>query len=76
MLVVTDSKNLTEAIKLKSLVEDPWLRTDMVAIQEAVENTTITEIIRVSTSDMANCLAKAGATGNELPERWPVNDVD
>ena len=46
-LVVTDSKNLQEAIKSTSLVEDPWLIPDIAVIKEALEDKTITAVKRV-----------------------------
>lgn len=68
-IVVTDSKNLTESVNSTSLVDDPWLRTDIAAIQEAIENGTISTVRRVSSKEMlANCLTKSGATAEGLIE--------
>ena len=81
-LVVTDCKNLDEAVHSSSLVEDRWLITDIAAIKEALENREISEVHRVPSERMlANCLTKAGASGEELrtvlrtgrfeiPEEW------
>jgi hypothetical protein len=68
-VVVTDSKNLEEAIKSTSLVDDPWLVPDIAVVKEALENNTITKVKRVRGEDMlANCLTKSGASGKELLE--------
>ena len=81
-IVVTDCKNLEEAVHSSSLVEDRWLITDIAAIKEALETKEVTEIRRVPSEKMiANCLTKAGASGAELmtilrtgryeiPEEW------
>ena len=66
-LVVTDSKNLEEAIQSTSLVEDSWLIPDIAVIKEAIEEKTVTHVRRVKSQEMlANCLTKAGASGAEL----------
>ena len=66
-VVMTDSKNLFEAIKSTSLVEDSWLIPDIAIIKEALENNTITEVRRVPGSEMlADCLTKKGASGSSL----------
>ena len=66
-IVVTDCKNLEEAVHSSSLVEDRWIITDVAAIKEALERKEITEIQRVPSERMiANCLTKAGASGKEL----------
>ena len=66
-IVVTDSKNLEEAIHSTSLVEDSWLVPDIAVIKEAVEEKTVTHVRRVKSQEMlANCLTKAGASGMEL----------
>ena len=66
-VVVTDCKNLEEAIKSTSLVDDPWLVPDVAVIKEALENGTITKVKRVRGEDMlANCLTKSGASGKDL----------
>ena len=68
-MVVTDCKNLYEAIHSTSLVDDMWLITDIAAIKEAVENGEVTEVQRVPSERMlANCLTKSGASGAELME--------
>ena len=68
-VVVTDCKNLEEAVHSSSLVEDRWLITDIAAIKEALESKEVTEIKRVPSEKMiANCLTKAGASGVELLE--------
>ena len=68
-VVVTDCKNLEEAIKSTSLVDDPWLVPDIAVVKEALENKTITKVKRVRGEDMlANCLTKSGASGKELLE--------
>ena len=81
-VVVTDCKNLEEAIKSTSLVDDPWLVPDVAVIKEALENGTITKVKRVRGEVMlANCLTKSGASGQDLlavlksryykvPENW------
>jgi hypothetical protein len=66
-VVVTDCKNLFEAIHSTSLVEDMWLITDIAAIKEAIEKREIKEVQRVPCERMlANCLTKAGASSEEL----------
>ena len=56
-VVVTDCKNLEEAIRSTSLVDDPWLVPDVAVIKEALENRIITKVKRVRGDDMlANCL--------------------
>ena len=55
-VVVTDCKNLYEAIHSISLVEDMWLITDIAAINEAIEKGEVSEVQRVSSERMlANC---------------------
>jgi hypothetical protein len=55
-VVVTDCKNLYEAIHSISLVEDMWLITDIAAINEAIEKGEVSEVPRVSSERMlANC---------------------
>ena len=66
-VVMTDSKNLFEAIKSTSLVEDSWLIPDIAIIKEALENNTITEVRRVPGTEMlADCLTKKGLSGSSL----------
>ena len=66
-VVVTDSKNLEEAIKSTSLVDDPWLVSDIAVIKEAVEKGIITKVKRVRGDDMlANCLTMSEASGTDL----------
>ena len=68
-IVMTDSKNLAEAIKSSSLVEDSWLIPDIAVIKEALENRTVTEVRRIPGSEMlADCLTKKGASGAALLE--------
>ena len=68
-VIVTDSRNLTEAIASTSLVGDSWLRTDIAVIQEAVERGAVTRVKWVSSEDnLANCLTKAGAMAAGLLE--------
>ena len=66
-IVVTDCRNLEEAVYSSSLVEDRWLITDIAAIKEALEKKEITAVRRVPSERMlANCLTKSGASGEEL----------
>lgn len=66
-VVFTDCKNLHEAVYSSSLVEDSWLIPDIAIIQEALEQQTVTCIRRVSSDEMlADCLTKAGASGEKL----------
>ena len=66
-LVVTDSRNLFEAVHSSKLVEDLWLATDIASIKEALEGKEITDVKWVPGDRMiANCLTKAGASGEEL----------
>ena len=68
-IVVTDSKNLDEAIKSKRLVDDLWLFPDMAVIKEAMENETVTQVRRVMSEEMlADSLTKAGASAALLLE--------
>ena len=66
-LVLSDCKNLTQAIKSTSLVEDPWLIPDIAVIKDALEDKTVSEVRWVCSKDMmADCLTKAGASGSLL----------
>ena len=66
-LVLSDCKNLTQAIKSTSLGEDPWLIPDIAIIKDALEDKTVNEVRWVSSKDMmADCLTKAGASGSSL----------
>ena len=66
-MVVSDCKNLEEAINSTSLVNDPWLVPVVAVFKEALENRTITKVKRVIGEDMpANCLTKSGASGKDL----------
>ena len=66
-LILSDSKNLTQAIKSTSLVEDPWLIPDIAVIKDAIEDKTVNEVRWVNSKDMlADCLTKAGASGSSL----------
>lgn len=56
-IIVTDANNLYEAIHLTSLVDDAWLRTDIAAIQDALETGVITLVSKVGKENMlADCL--------------------
>ena len=67
VIVVTDSKNLDEAVHSTSLVDDPWLIPDIAIIKEALEDGTVTAVRRVSSEEMlANCLTKIGASSEGL----------
>jgi hypothetical protein len=67
VIVVTDCKNLHDAIYSSSLVDDAWLIPDVAIIQEALEQGTVTCVRRVYSADMlADCLTKAGASGEQL----------
>ena len=69
VIIVTDSKNLDEAVHSSSLVEDAWLITDVAIIKDALEDGTISCLKRVqSEAMMANCLTKAGASAEQLLE--------
>ena len=63
VIIVTDSKNLEEAVYSTKLVEDPWLIPDIAIIKEAREQGTVAEVKRVSREDM---LAKQGASAEGL----------
>ena len=66
-LILSDSKNLTQAIRSTSLVEDPWLIPDIAVIKDAIEDKTVNEVRWVNSKDMlADCLTKAGASGYSL----------
>ena len=68
-LVLSDCKNLTQAIRSTSLVEDPWLIPDIAVIKDAVGDKTVNEVRWVNSKDMlADCLTKAGASGSCLME--------
>ena len=69
VIIFTDSKNLIEAVKSSSLVEDAWLIPDVAIIKDAVEDGTIQSLRRVSSKEMiANCLTKQGASAEMLLE--------
>ena len=53
-IVITDSKNLSEAINSTSLVDDPWLIPDIAVIKEAVENKTVTEVRRLAREEISS----------------------
>ncbi len=66
-IIFTDSKNLHDSIHSTSLVDDAWLIPDIAIIQEALVQETVTCVRRVSKKDMlADCLTKAGASGETL----------
>ena len=83
MIVVTDLRNLDEAVKSSGLVQDPWLIPHIAVIKEALEQQTVNVIRRVTSEEMlSNCLTKSGANGlklldvlrtgeYELPGGWP-----
>ena len=67
VIIVTDSKNLEEAVYSTKLVDDPWLIPDIAIIKEAMEQGTVEAVRRVSSEDMlANCLTKQGASAEGL----------
>ena len=67
VIIVTDSKNLDEAVHSSSLVEDAWLITDVAIIKDALEDGTISCLKRVQSEAMlANCLTKAGASAEQF----------
>ena len=67
VVIFTDSKNLSEAIRSTKLVDDAWLIPDIAVIKEALEKGTITCVKRVASEDMlANCLTKTGASAEKL----------
>ena len=67
VIIVTDAKNLEEAIHSTSLVDDAWLVPDVATIKEALEIGTVTMVRRVSSKEMiANCLTKQGAGAQNL----------
>ena len=67
VIIVTDSKNLEEAVYSTKLVEDPWLIPDIAIIKEAMEQGTVAEVKRVASEEMlANCLTKQGASTEGL----------
>ena len=67
VIIVTDSKNLEEAVHSTKLVEDPWLIPDIAIIKEAMEQGTVSEVKRVASEEMlANCLTKQGASAEGL----------
>ena len=67
VIIVTDSKNLEEAVKSTSLVDDPWLIPDIAMIKEAIDEGTVTEVRRVSSQEMlANCLTKLRGASAEM----------
>ena len=69
VIIVTDSKNLDEAVHSSSLVEDAWLITDVAIIKDALQDGTISCLKRVQSEAMlANCLTKAGASAEQLLE--------
>ena len=68
-VIVTDANNLYEAVHSTSLVEDAWLRTDIAAIQDAVESGVVTLVCKVGKENMlADCLTKPGASATGLLE--------
>ena len=67
VIIVTDSRNLEEAVYSTKLVDDPWLIPDIAIIKEALQDGTITAVKRVPGEEMlANCLTKQGASAEKL----------
>ena len=67
-VVYTDSKNLQEAVRSSSTVDDGWLIPDIAIIKDAVEAGEV-QLRRIPSKDMlADCLTKAGASGARLME--------
>jgi hypothetical protein len=64
VIIVTDSKNLEEAVYSTSLVDDPWLIPDIAMIKEAMEDGTVTSVRRVSSEEML-----ANQPNNGHPQR-------
>ena len=68
-IIVTDANNLNEAVHSTSLVDDAWLRTDIAAIQDALETGVVTLVTKVGKENMlADCLTKPGASATGLLE--------
>ena len=66
-IIFTDSNNLYKSIYSTKLVNDPWLIPDVAAVKEALEEKVVTEVRLVPGDQMlANCLTKAGASGDSL----------
>ena len=66
-VIFTDSNNLYKSIYSTKLVNDPWLIPDVAAVKEALEEKVVTEVRLVPGDQMlANCLTKAGASGDSL----------
>ena len=66
-IIVTDAKDLEEAITSSSLVSDSWLVPDVAVVKQAFEDGTVTLLRRVTSEQMlANCLTKKGTNGSEL----------
>ena len=65
--VYTDSKNLLQASKTTSLVEDHRLRIEVAILKESLEEGELKKIEAVSGTDMiADCLTKRGASAKLL----------
>ena len=69
VLLLTDSNNLFKAVHSTSQVEDPWLIPDIAMVKDALDEGTVSEVRLVPGNKMiANCLTKAGASGEDLLE--------
>lgn len=67
VIVITDCKDLQDAVYSSSLVEDVWLIPDVAIIKEALEQGTISCVRRVPSEQMlADCLTKSGASAEKL----------
>ena len=65
--VFTDSKNLLQASKTTSLVEDPRLRIEVAVLKESLEERELQKIEVVPGKEMfADCLTKRGASAKLL----------
>ena len=66
-VVFTDSNNLFKSVYSTSQVDDSWLIADMASLKDALEEGTVSEVRLVPGNLMiANCLTKAGASGDGL----------
>ena len=71
-LVLSDCKNLTQAIKSTSLVEDPWLIPDIAIIKDALEYKKSAEVNEVTEDPNVNniCNICAAIIRNYCPEHF------
>ena len=66
-IIFTDSNNLYRSVHSTKLVDDPWLIPDVAAIKDAIDEQVVNELRLVPGDEMlANCLTKAGASGDKL----------